>query len=300
MVDNKEFKSVKNMIVQTVMQMDFQLPEIEAEMPEPNLNIPIQIEEQWINDAVDNSIKNSDQNKFYIKWSDSYKEAHKLIYNKELTLDDYKKTEQLLLSESNNILALYDLGKLYSMEKSGLKDDEKSFEFYEKALQGFLQIEPTAKKLKPYLQYQICMMFFRGLGTSVDNKKAVEYFGKSAELGNQYAKRLLALEYISGKNFEQDIEKDIALLTECSDSGDAFSRYQLGNLYLKGEIVNQNLDNAEKYLLSAEDNEFTQYALGKLYMQKEKYDVTCYTFDYKDKQAGFIEYDSNKELTKEE
>ncbi len=273
LVDNKEFKSVKNMIVQTVLQMDFPVHQIEVEMPEPDLNIPIQIDEEVINEAVDDNVGNSSQNQLYIKWSDSYKEAHKLIYNKELTLDDYKKAEKLLLSESDNVLALYDLGKLYSMEKSGLKDDEKSFEFYEKALQGFLQIEPTAKKLKPYLQYQIGMMFFRGLGTSIDNQKAVEYLEKSAELRNQYAKRLLALEYIGGKKFEQDIEKGITLLTECADSGDAFSRYKLGNLYLNGEIVMQDLDKAEKYLLSAEDNEFTQYALGKLYMQKEKYDI---------------------------
>ena len=31
-----------------------------------------------------------------------------------------------------------------------------------------------------------------------------------------------------------------------------------------------------------------------------EHSVTCYTFDCKDKQSGFIEYDSNKELTKEE
>lgn len=123
------------------------------------------------------------------------------------------------------------------------------------------------------MQYQIGMMYFEGIGTSVDNQKASEYFEKSAELGNQYAKRLLAWEYISGKKFEQDIEKGIALLTECADSGDAFSCYKLGNLYLKDEITNQDLDKAEKYLLSAEDNEFTQYVLGMLYLQKEKYDI---------------------------
>lgn len=273
LVDNKEFKSVKNMIVQTVMQMDFSVHEIEVEMPESDLDIPIQIDEEVINETVDNSVENSTQNKLCIKWSDSYKNSHKLILSKESMLDDYKKAEKLLLSESNNVLALYDLGKLYYMERSGLKDDEKSFEFYEKALQGFIQIESKAKKIKPYLQYQIGMMFFRGLGTSVDNQKASEYFEKSVELGNQYAKRLLASEYISGKNFEQNIEKGISLLTECADSGDAFSCYKLGNMYLKGEIVNQDLDKAEKYLLSAEDNEFTQYALGKLYLQKEKYDI---------------------------
>lgn len=273
LVDNKEFKSVKNMIIQTVLQMDFQAPEIEVEMPEPDMDIPLPIDEEEINETVDNSFENSTQNKLYIKWSDSYKEAHKLILSKESRPDDYKKAEKILLSDSNNVLALYDLGKLYSMEKSCLKDDEKSFEFYKKALQKFIQIEPKAKKIKPYLQYQIGMMYFKGLGTLVDNQKAAEYFEKSAEFGNQYAKRLLAFEYVSGKNFKQDIEKGIPLLTELADSGDGFSFYKLGNLYLKGEIVNQDLDKAEKYLLSAKDNEFTQYALGKLYLQKEKYDI---------------------------
>lgn len=269
LVDNKEFRSVKNMILKTVLQMDFQVPEVEVEMPEPDMDIPLQIEEEVINETVENST----QNKLHIKWSDSYKEAHKLIFSSESTPDDYKKAEKLLLSEANNILALYDLGKLYSMEESGLKSDEKSFEFYEKALQGFIQFEPRAKKIKPCLQYQIGMMYFKGLGTTVNNQNAAEYFEKSAELGNQYAKRLLAFEYISGKNFKQNIEKGIAMLTELADSGDVFACYKLGNLYLKGEIVDQDLDKAEKYLLSAEDNEFTQYALGKLYLQKEKYDI---------------------------
>lgn len=273
LVYNKEFKSVKNMIIQTVLQMNFQLPEIEVEMPELDLDIPLPIDDEGINETVDDSVENFPQNKLYIKWSDSYKEAHKLILSKESEFEDYKKAEKLLLSESNNVLALYDLGKLYSMAESDLKDDEKSFEFYKKALQGFIQFEPKVEKVKPYLQYKIGMMYFKGLGTPIDNQKAAENLEKSAELGNQYAKRLLALEYISGRNFEQDIERGIPLLTECADSGDNFSCYKLGSLFLKSEIINQDLNKAEKYLLSAEDNEFTQYALGKLYLQKEKYDI---------------------------
>ena len=72
-----------------------------------------------------------------------------------------------------------------------------------------MQIESTTKKVKSYLQYQIGMMYFQGLVTSVDKTKCAEYFEKSKEHGNQYAKRLLAFEYISGKKFEQDIEKGI-------------------------------------------------------------------------------------------
>lgn len=273
LVQNNVFKSVKNIIIPTVLKMEFQAADIEIEPTEIDLDIHSPIDEEVIDEAVGDSVKNSPQDKLYIKWNNSYKEAHKLIFNKESTLEDYKKAEKLLLSESNNVLAFNDLGRLYSTAKSGLKNDEKSFEFYEKALQGFLQIEPLAKKIKPYLQYQIGMMYFKGLGTEIDNHKAAEYLEKSAELGNQYAKRLLALEYISGKKFEQNIDKGISMLTECADSGDAFSCYKLGNLYLKGEIVLQDLDKAEKYLLSAENNEFTQYSLGKLYLQNEKYDI---------------------------
>ena len=264
---NKVFQPVKNMIIRTVIQMEFPMTDIEIEIPEPteiDLDISLPIDVEAINETVDDSIEKSNQNKLYINWSDLYKEAHKLIYSKKSTLDDYKKAEKILLSEFNNVLALYDLGRLYSTEKSGLKDDEKSFEFYEKALQGFIQIEPKAKKVKPYLQYQIGMMYFKGLGTQIDNQKAAEYFEKSAELGNQYAKRLLAFEYISGKNFEKNIDKGISLLTECADSGDSFSCYKLGRLYFFGvDGVKKDREKAIEILnLSAEQgNEYTKNIL---------------------------------------
>ena len=102
---------------------------------------------------------------------------------------------------------------------------------------------------------------------------AVKLLEKAVKLKNSNAKRFLALEYISGEHLEQDIEKGIALLTECADSGDVIACYRLGKIYLQGEIMPQNLDKAEKYLLLAEDSEYTQYALAKLYLQEEKYDI---------------------------
>lgn len=74
------------------------------------------------------------------------------------------------------------------------------------------------------------------------------------------------------------------MLTECADEGDSFACFKLGQIYLKGEIVTQDLERAEKYLLLAEDNEFTQYAFGKLYLQEEKYDIQK-AVDYFEKSA---------------
>ena len=432
---NKVFQPLRNMIIRTVLNMKPFDANTEIEGSEPNDeyfdNTP-QSMSPLFDEAEPLAETETDESaaaiKYYIKWNDQYKKACKLIYGKDSKLNDFKKAEQLLLSESQrgNVLAVYDLGKLYSTDKLGEKNEEMSIAKYTQALQGFLQIEPNSKKLKPYVQYRIGKMFCYGLGTEQDyekafewfersakqkNKfaqfslanlyyygsgiekdlsqaflwyqrassqgqpyaaysiaqmyrygeyvtkdndtaqryykqalsgflkiesddmanddlfyklgqmfklglgtdsdvtKAIEYFRRSAEMNNKNglfeygkalligehipqdtdsavkllekavklknrnAKRFLALEYISGEHLEQDIEKGIALLTECADSGDVITCYRLGKIYLQGEIMPQNLDKAERYLLLATDNEYAQYALAKLYLQEEKYDI---------------------------
>ena len=435
LVDNKVFQPVRNMIIRTVLNMKPFDVNTEIENSEPNdeyIDNTPQSMSPLFDEAEPLAEKETDESaaaiKYYIKWADQYKKACKLIYGKDAKLNDFKKAEQLLLSESQrgNVLAVYDLGKLYSTDKLGERNEEMSIAKYTQALQGFLQIEPNSKKLKPYVQYRIGKMFCYGLGTEQDyekafewfersakqkNKfaqfslanlyyygsgvekdlsqaflwyqrsssqgqpyaaysiaqmyrygeyvtkdndtaqryykqalsgflkiesddmanddffyklgqmfklglgtnsdvtKAIEYFKRSAEMNNKNglfeygkalligehipqdtdsavkllekavklknsnAKRFLALEYISGEHLEQDIEKGIALLTECADSGDVIASYRLGKIYLQGEIMPQNLDKAERYLLLVEDNEYTQYALAKLYLQEEKYDI---------------------------
>ena len=432
---NKVFQPVRNMIIRTVLNMKPFDVNTEIEGSEPNDeyfdNTP-QNMSPLFDEAEPLAETETDESaaaiKYYIKWNDQYKKACKLIYGKDAKLNDFKKAEQLLLSESQrgNVLAVYDLGKLYSTDKLGEKNEEMSIAKYTQALQGFLQIELNSKELKPYVQYRIGKMFCYGLGTEQDyekafewferlakqkNKfaqfslanlyyygsgvekdlsqaflwyqrassqgqpyaaysiaqmyrygeyvtkdndtaqryyqqalsaflkiesddmanddlfyklgqmfklglgtdsdvtKAIEYFRCSAEMNNKNglfeygkalligehipqntdsavkllekavklknrnAKRFLALEYISGEHLEQDIEKGIALLTECADSGDVIACYRLGKIYLQGEIMPQNLDKAEKYLLLATDNEYVQYALAKLHLQEEKYDI---------------------------
>lgn len=72
--------------------------------------------------------------KFCLKWSGNYKMVCKIIYDKHLKAEDFQKAEQLLLSESESVLAMFELGKLYASEKWGKKDTEKSFAFYQRAL----------------------------------------------------------------------------------------------------------------------------------------------------------------------
>ena len=479
LTDNKVFQPVRNMIIRTVFDMnnpiiDNEVEEfettrqIEDETDSPTVEISPQFDESEqsagnkviFSDNDDLTVEDfiwSDENsvtvdidgipksKYYLKWSTAYKEACKIIYDKQSKSEDFQKAELLLLSESKsgNVLAIHDLGKLYSTEKLGTKDEKRSYQYYVEALHGFMEIEPDSDFIFPYepkyegqimkpvdmrsyvwyrigkmhcyglgteqdhekafdwflksategnkfaqyslanlyyygndverdlsqaflwyqksssqgqpyasyviaqmyskgeyvsqseetaqryykdalsgflkleskdqaddnLYYKLGSMFKKGLGTDIDMDRAIDYFKRSAEMNNKNglyeygkelllgehipqdkekavkllekaikleninAKRFFALELISGEHLDQDIGKGLAMLTECADSGDAFACYKLGKIYFKGDIVLQDLDKAEKYLLSAEDNEFTQYAFGKLYLQKEKYDI---------------------------
>ena len=435
LTDNKVFQPVRNMIIRTVLDMNNRVVDAvvqDTELTVSDIDDPDVVISQLVDETepFENTVTTDfvAESNYYLKWSNNYKEACKLIYDKKSKLEDFQKAEQLLLTESKsgNVLAIHDLGKLHSTDKLGAKDEEKSLRYYSEALKGFLEVEPSSKKLKPYVQYRIGKMFCYGLGTEQDyekafewfersakqkNKfaqfslanlyyygsgvkkdlsqaflwyqrsssqgqpyaaysiaqmyrygeyvtkdndtaqryykqalsgflkiesddmanddlfyklgqmfkiglgtdsdvtKAIEYFRRSAEMNNKNglyeygkalllgehipqdkekavkllekaikveninAKRFLALEYISGEHLEQDIEKGITLLTECADSGDVIACYRLGKIYLQGEIVPQNLVKAEKYLLLTADNEYTQYALAKLYLQEEKYDI---------------------------
>ena len=204
--------------------------------------------------------------------------------------------------------ASYAIAQMYNKGEYVCQSEEIAQRYYKDALSGFLKLE-SKDQADDNLYYKLGYMFKKGLGTGIDMDKAIDYFKRSAEMNNKNglyeygkalllgehisqdkkkavkllekaikleninAKRFLALEYISDEHLDQDIDKGFAMLTECADSGDNFACYKLGKIYFKGDIVLQDLDKAEKYLLSAEDNEFTQYAFGKLYLQKEKYDI---------------------------
>ncbi|WP_417716695.1 MobP3 family relaxase, partial [Ruminococcus sp.] len=185
LVDNKVFQPVRNMIIRTVLDMNYPVIDVEIEEPEPteqfanddfyvDILLKFDESEQSENDKVtfsDNDEPTAEdfiwsnenevtvdiedyepQSKYYLKWSTAYKEACKIIYNKQSKLEDFQKAEQLLLNESRsgNVLAIQDLGKLYSTDKLGEKDEKKSFSFYEEAFQGFMEIEPDSDFMFPY------------------------------------------------------------------------------------------------------------------------------------------------------
>lgn len=302
LVDNKVFQPVRNMIIRTVLDMNYPVIDVEIEEPEPTeqfanddfyVDISPQFDESeqsendkvtfsnnddltaedfiWSGEnAVTVDVDDAPKSKYYLKWSSSYKEACKLIYNKRSKLEDFQKAEQLLLNESRsgNVLAIQDLGKLYSTDKLGEKDEKKSFSFYEEAFQGFMEIEPDSDFMFPYepkykgqvmkpvdmrsyVWYRIGKMHCYGLGTEQDYEKAFEWFLKSAQEGNKFAQYSLANLYYYGNGVEKDLSQAFLWYRKSSEQGQPYASYAVAQMYSKGEYVAENKETAQRYYKAA-------------------------------------------------
>ena len=283
LVDNKEFKSVKNMIVQTVLDMNSPVIDIEIEEPELTektdnddiTDIPPMFDNDNMADgdftwndknAVTSDTYKTPKSRYYLKWSNEYKEACRIIYDKSSKPEDFKKAEQILISESEkgNLLAIHDLGKLYSTDKLGEKNDEKSFSFYREALHAFTVIEPNADSMFPYepryegqnmksadmrsyVWYRIGKMHCYGLGTEQNYEKAFEWFLKSAQEGNKFAQYSLANLYYYGNGAEKNLKEAFGWYMRSAKQGQPYASYAVAQMYSKGEYVEHDEKTAQKY-----------------------------------------------------
>lgn len=298
LVDNKVFQPVRNMIIRTVLDMNYPVIDVEIEEPDPTeqfanddfyVDILLKFDESeqsendnvifsdnddltaedftWNdNNSVTVNVDDLPKSKYYLKWSSSYQEACKLIYNKESKLEDFQKAEQFLLNESRsgNVLAIQDLGKLYSTDKLGEKDEKKSFSFYEEAFQGFMEIEPDSDFMFPYepkfdgqimkpvnmrsyVWYRTGKMQCYGLGTEQNYEKAFQWFLKSAQEDNKFAQYSLANLCYYGTGVEKDLPQAFLWYQKSSSQGQPYASYAVAQLYDKGEYVSKNAETAQGY-----------------------------------------------------
>ncbi len=275
--ENKVFHSVRNSIINQVLNTDALTGFVDYIEPEPteitsDEDIPPPTEDyiteedfKWNDDGIEYNTSDFESH-YYIKWSTSYKKACKIIYNKNSEKEDYEKAEQLLIGEadSGNVLALHDLGKLYSTKKIGEKDEGKSNKYYEEALRGFTEIEPNGDFMFPYetvyqkpvdmrsyIWYRIGKMHCYGLGTQQDYEKALEWFSKSAQEGNRFAQYSLGNLYYYGNGTDKDLSQAFQWYMKSAEQGQPYAAYAAAQMYNKGEYVSEDENQAQEYYKQA-------------------------------------------------
>lgn len=233
-----------------------------------------------------------------IDWSKNYKLALDYMYGNEqnksavIKKDPEKAFEILSIeSKSGNIIATYDIGKLYDSQMLKSNDgDTLSQQYYSKAFEDFHKLlsivsmsdDKRDNWTKSYLNYRIGKMYEYGLGVTQDYNSAIEHYKLSE---NKYAYFALGNIYKYGSGVETDYAKafDYYMRSLSSKGGMPFASYAVGQAYELGQGVEKDLSSAHDFYaeaLTGLEKVFTKnhddtisYKIGMMYLNGKGTDI---------------------------
>lgn len=245
------------------------------------------------NDKSDQAVE-----RLRIDWSKNYKLALDYMYGNEqnksavIKKDPEKAFEILSIeSKSGNILATYDIGKLYDSQMLKSNDcDTLSQQYYSKSFEDFHKLlsivsmsdDKRDNWTKSYLNYRIGKMYEYGLGVTQDYNSAIEHYKLSE---NKYAYFALGNIYKYGSGVETDYAKafDYYMRSLSSKGGMPFASYAVGQAYELGQGVEKDLSSAHNFYaeaLKGLEKVFTKnhddnisYKIGMMYLNSKGTDI---------------------------
>lgn len=256
LAENKEFRSLKNMIIRKVVNM-IEIPDGEPEDIHDDIEEDTDISFADDYEYVDTEESGSN---YYFKWSDGYKSASRILKSQYPTDDEKAEALAVMKSEADkgNVLAIYDMGR-YST------DDETAKRYFATALAGFIDIAPKAKKMSSYFQYRIGKMYLYGCGTEKAPDIAFKWLEKSAVADNKYAQYMLGKMYFNGEYIPADYDKAEKYLSVAVADNNRDAMYQLAKLYMTEEKydIKKSVALFEKV---ADKNMWASYWLGRIFL----------------------------------
>lgn len=233
-----------------------------------------------------------------IDWSKNYKLALDYMYGNEqnksavIKKDPEKAFETLSIeSKSGNILATYDIGKIYDSQMLKSNDgDTLSQQYYSKAFEDFHKLlsivsmsdDKRDNWTKSYLNYRIGKMYEYGLGVTQNYNSAIEHYKLSE---NKYAYFALGNIYKYGSGVETDYAKafDYYMRSLSSKGRMPFASYAVGQAYELGQGVEKDLTSAHNFYaeaLTGLEKVFTKnhddnisYKIGMMYLNGKGTDI---------------------------
>lgn len=242
---NKEFKAIKNAVIQEAMNIVAGHIEME-ETPEdsqPDVDEPeISRDTDW------DETEPTEPDRFYgggsgnkkkkSWWTDEYKKARQFFYGTKEMPPDFDAAFSLMQTEAQkgNGFAMHDLGKMYLSGFGCEKDEEQAQAWFTKAYHAFIAKEASSKK-KDYLQYRIGKLHAFGYGVEQDYGQAAKWYEKAVSEDNPFAAYALGSLYRRGQGVEQNDEKAYELYcmaAEHSEKPNAYAAYELGRMCRDG------------------------------------------------------------------
>lgn len=138
---------------------------------------------------------------------------------------------------------------------------------------AFEELLKKAEQGDAEAQYELANHYY-DCGEEQDLDKAVEWYTKSAELGNEIAKNVLWDIYWDGEKIKQDLEKATHWYIQAAEQGDKVAQFRLGCLYFSHKDEYGDLDYSQVYqaidmLEKSVEQGYAeaQYALAICYME---------------------------------
>ena len=124
--------------------------------------------------------------------------------------------------------ASYAVAQMYSKGEYVSQGGETAQRYYKAALSGFPELE-SKDQADDNLYYKIGIMYKNGLGTDIDVSKAIEYFQRSAE--NMWSSYQLGRLYLFGaEGLEKDKEKAVEWFNKSANDGNEYAQNMLNNM----------------------------------------------------------------------
>ena len=258
---NKEFKSVKNMVIAEAMKLDLPTDEIEeTDEPTESDSEPTTEEAESPDppppmDEYERTVADADKGN---KWS-QYRAAKFMLDRDGEHYDPKKAVEYLTRSAKQGYtVAKYMLGKLY------LKGEDVP----KQMLHALHWLESAVKDDNPYAEYLLGKVLLKGEDVERVIDRAESLLRRSAEQGNKYAACTLGKVCLDGDILAQNIDEAVRLLNLSASKDFAPAQFILGRLLYKGEVVPKDIKKAAEWLdrAAAQKNPYAAYLAGKIYL----------------------------------
>ena len=255
LVDNPEFKSIKNMVIQEALNIfadrvftdeQDEQAEADAEVSEPTAD---EVEEQEYAPAP-RSIQRSRM------WQ-LYRNAKELLDRESDTYDPNTAVDLLIEAAGLGCgVAKYRLGKMFLRSEDVPKNIDYALRW----------LEESVSEGNQYAEYLLGKALLSGEDVDRDSLRAEDLLRRSCEQGNRYAAYTLGKALLDGELLLQDIPEALRLLMDSAEKGFAAAQYQMGKLLYHGEVSQRDVIRAIDYLerAAAQKNPYAAYLAGKI------------------------------------
>lgn len=253
---NKEFKSIRNMVIKEALKLD----ELVLIFDDESAAEPIVLSAPETEPEPDDD--ELDYRDYSLTSSEKYWQAKRLLDKNSPKYDFERGFALLKLSaKEGNQYAQYKLGRMLIVNEFSEEDIDE----------GVYWLEKACEQGNEYAEYYLGKQYLGNGKVDENYKRAIHLLSESADKGNKYAMYSLACQYLFSDKFKDKIKEGLELLEGSANKKFAPAEKLLAFIILKGELFPKDEKRAYSLLLHSVSlgDDKAEYALAKLLLNSD-------------------------------